>query len=166
MENLRLGGVVDHEVRLVGLQLFLGGLDEHVADKMRLPRHFHNEADRHAGILVGAAVGVHDEEALVGELFDGQLFHCRPGLLGGRVVVVLVFVGGPPDRILRILVHDDELVFGGAAGVDAGHDVDRAQLADLALVKAGELRIRLLLKEKVIGRIVNDLSRSGDAVSG
>ena len=79
--NLGLGGVVDNEVGLKVLQLLSGGLDEHVGDKVCLPGHFHDEADGHAGVLVGAAEGIHDEQALVGQLLLGDVLHGSPGLL-------------------------------------------------------------------------------------
>ena len=56
------------------------------------------------------------------------------------------------------------LVFGGAAGVDAGHDVDGAQLADLSLFIALQTGLGLLLEEHFVGRIVDDLSRPGDPI--
>ena len=40
----------DNEIRLEGRELFLGRLDEHVLYEVSLPCHFHDEADRHAGI--------------------------------------------------------------------------------------------------------------------
>ena len=80
------------------------------------------------------------------------------------MVVVLVLVGGPPHGVLGVVVHDDELVFGGAAGVDAGHNVDGAQLADLALFVALQTGLGLLLEEHLVGRIVYDLGGAGDAI--
>ena len=56
------------------------------------------------------------------------------------------------------------LVFGGAAGVDAGHHVDGAQLADLALFIALQTRLGLFLEEHLVGRIVDDFGRSGDPI--
>ena len=80
------------------------------------------------------------------------------------MVVVLVLVGGPPHGVLGVLVHDDELILGGAAGVDAGHDVDCAQLADLALFVAFQTGLGLFLEQRVIGGIVHDLGGAGDAI--
>ena len=131
---------------------------------MSLPGDLHDEADGHAGILVRAAEGIHDEQALVGELLLGDILERRPRFLRGGMVVVLVFVGGPPHGVLGHVVHDDELVFRGAAGVDAGHHVDRAQLADLSLFKALQTRLGLLLEEHLVGRIVDDFRRSGNPI--
>jgi len=162
--DLGLGGGVDDEVRLKGGQLRFGRLDEHVLDEMSLPGHFHDEADGHAGVLVGAAEGVDDEQALAGELLLGQGFDGRPGLLAHGMVVVLVLRRGPPDGVLGVLVHDDVLVLGGAAGINAGHDIDGAQLADLALFIAFQLRLHLFRKQHIVGGVADDFRRAGDTV--
>ena len=162
--HLGLGGVVDDEVRLEVLQLLLRGPDEHILHEVGLPGHLHDKADGHAGVVVGAAEAIHHEEPLVGQLLLGQLFHGVPGLDGGGVVVVLELRGGPPHGIPGGVIHDDEFVVGGAAGIDAGHDVDGAQLADLALVKARQIGTGLLLEQLLEGGIVNDLRSAGDAV--
>ena len=60
------------------------------------------------------------------------------------MVVVLIGLGGPPHGVLGVIVDDDILVFGGAAGVDAGHNVDGAELADLALFKAFQTGISVV----------------------
>ena len=70
--DLGLGGVVDDEVGLEVLQLLLGRADEHVLDEVCLPCDLHDEADGHAGVVVGAAEGVHDVQLLVGQLLDGD----------------------------------------------------------------------------------------------
>ena len=80
------------------------------------------------------------------------------------MVVVLELVGGPPHGILGVGVHDDVLVFGGAAGVHAGHDVDGAQLGQLALLIAGQSGIHLSVEQSLVGGIVDDLGGTGDAV--
>ena len=131
---------------------------------MSLPGNLHDEADGHTGVLIRAAERIHDEQALIGELLLGDLLERRPRFLRGGMVVVLVLVGGPPHGILGGIVHDDELVFRGAAGVNASHDVDRAQLADLSLFIALQTRLGLLLEEHFVGRIVDDLSRPGDPI--
>ena len=164
--DLRLGRGVDDEVRLEALLLLGGGLDEHVADKVRLPGDLHDEADGHAGVLVRAAERIDHIELLAGEGLLRDRLDGGPGLLAGGVVVVLIFVARPPDGVLAVLVHDDELVLGGTAGVDAGHDVDGAKLADLALVKALQLGLHLFLEEQLIRGIVDDFSGVGNAVFG
>ena len=123
---LCLGGVVNYEIRLKVLQLLFGGPDKHILYKVGLPGNFYDEANCHAGVLVGAAEGVHYEQALIREFFSCDILNGVPGLDGGGVVVVLIFVGSPPDGILGGIVNDDKLVLGRAAGVYAGHDVDSA----------------------------------------
>ena len=134
---------------------------------MGLPGNFHDEADGHAGVLVGAAEGVHDVEALVAaKLLLGQVAHDFPGLLGHGMVVVLVALGGPPDGVLGVLVHDDVLVLGGTAGVDAGHDVHGAQLGLNTHVIAGEGGVHLGLVQVLVGGVVDDFGGAGNAVLG
>ena len=162
--DLCLGGIVDDEVGLEVLQLLSGGTDEHIGDKVCLPCHFHDEADSHAGILVGAAEGIHNVQLLVGQLLDGQVLHCLPGGLGHGVVVVLVRVGGPPHGVLGVLVHDDVLVFGGTAGIDAGHDVNGIQLGLLTDLVAFQAGLGLLIVEQLVGRIMDNLGSTGNAI--
>ncbi len=99
---------------------------------MSLPCNLHNEADRHTGILIGAAESVHNKKSLVGELLLGDLLQRIPGFNRGRMVVVFVLIGGPPYGILGIFVHYDEFVFRGAACVDTGHYIYSAKLTHLA----------------------------------
>ena len=162
--ELGLGSVVGDEIGLEVLQLLLGGGDEHVLDEVGLPCHLHDEADGHAGVRVGAAEHVHHVELLVGQLLDGQVLAGLPGLLGGGLVVVLELVRGPPDGVLGVLVHDDELILRGAAGVDAGHDVDCAQLSQLTLLKALQAGVHLRLEELLVGGVVDDFLDTGNAV--
>ena len=162
--ELGLGGVVGDEIGLEVLQLLLGGGDEHVLDEVGLPCHFHDEADGHTGVRVGTAEHVHHVELLVGQLLDSQVLADLPRLLGSGLVVVLELVRGPPHGVLGVLVHDDELVLGGAAGVDAGHDVDRTQLSHLALLEALQAGVHLRLEEFLIGGVVDDLLDTGNAI--
>ena len=118
----------------------------------------------HAGILVGAAERVDDEQALVAQLLDSQILNGLPGLLGHGVVVVLIGLGGPPHGVLGVIVDDDILVFGGAAGVDAGHNVDGAELADLALFKAFQTGLGLFREQHFVGRVVDDFRGAGNAI--
>ena len=131
---------------------------------MSLPCHFHDEADSHAGILVGAAEDVHDVQLLIGQLLDGQTLALVPGSLRSGLVVVLALVRGPPHGVLGDVVHDDELVLGGAAGVDAGHNVDGAQLADLALFKAFQTGLGLFGEQSLKRGVMKDLGSTDDTV--
>ena len=162
--DLGLGSVVDDEVRLEVGELFLGRADEHVGDEVRLPCDLDDEADGHAGIMVRAAERVDDVQLLVAKLLDRDILDGRPGGLGHGVVVVLVLVGGPPHGVLGVRVHDDILVFGGAAGVDAGHDVDRAQLADPTDFVPFKTSLGLFREQRLVGGVADDFSRTGDPV--
>ena len=164
--DLSLGSVVNNEIRLEVLQLLSGGTDEHIGNEVCLPGHFHDETHCHAGILVGAAESIHDVQALVGQLLLSDLLDSLPSLLGSGVVVVLVLIAGPPHGVLGVLVHHDELVLGRTAGVDAGHHVHSTQLADLTLLVAFQLGIGLLGEQLLVGGVVHDFSRAGDAILG
>ena len=164
--HLGLGGAVDHEVRLeVEFGLVLRA-DEHVGHEVGLPGHLHDETDLHAGILVGAAEAVHNEEALAAELLESEVLDFFPDLLGHLVVVVRIIRGVPPHGVLGVLVHHDVLVLGGASGIDAGHYVDGAELGHLTFVIALETGLGLLVVEDFVGRVVEDLGDTFDAILG
>ena len=80
------------------------------------------------------------------------------------MVVVLVSVRRPPHGVLGGVIHDDELIFRGTAGVDAGHYVHGAQLADLTLFVALKAGFGLFLKEHFVRRIVDDFGRPSDTI--
>ena len=164
--DLSLGSVVNNEIRLEVLQLLSGGTDEHIGNEVCLPGHFHDETHCHAGILVGAAESIHDVQALVGQLLLSDLLDSLPSFLRSGVVVVLVLIAGPPHGVLGVLVHHDELVLGRTAGVDAGHHVHSTQLADLTLLVAFQLGIGLLCEQLLVGGVVHDFSRAGNAILG
>ncbi len=98
--NLSLGSVVNNEIRLEGLQLFIGRFDEHVAYEVCLPCDLHDETDGHAGILVSSAVSINNEQSLVGELLLCDVLYCFPCFLGSRMVIILVLIGSPPYGVL------------------------------------------------------------------
>ena len=133
---------------------------------MGLPGDFHDKADGHAGVLVGAAEHIADVKLLAGQLVFRQLLDLSPDFRGHGVVVVLVALGGPPHGVLGVLIVDNVLVLGGTAGVDSGHDVDSAELGQNALVKAFQRRIHLVLEQLLIAGIVDNLRCAGNAVFG
>ena len=94
-----LGSVVNDEVRGEVGEFFSSGADEHVGHEVGLPCYFHDEADSHAGVFVGAAEAVDNEEFLAGEFFNGEFLACFPSLFGCGLVVVLVFFGCPPNGV-------------------------------------------------------------------
>ena len=123
-----------------------------------------NEADRHAGIVVCAAECVYNKQALVGQLFLCDRLAGVPCLFRSRMIVIFVFVGGPPYGIFGVVVHYDEFVFRGASRINAGHHVYRAQLADLSLFVPLQLRSGLFIEQHLVRRIVHDLGRAGNAI--
>ena len=162
--DLCLGRVVDDEVRLKVLELFRGRADEHVGDEVGLPCDLDDEADGHAGIVVRAAERVDDEQALVAKLLDSDVLDGLPGFLGHRMVVVLIGFGGPPHGVLGVVVDNDILIFGGAAGVDAGHNIDGAQLADLTLFVANQTSLGFLFEKHFVGGVAHDLGSTRNAI--
>ena len=162
--DLGLRGVVDDEVRLEVCKLLRSRADEHVGDEVRLPCNFHDEADGHAGVLVRAAEGIDHEQALVAQLLDGDFLDGLPGFLAHGVVVVLIRLGSPPHGVLGVVVNDDILVLRGAAGVDAGHDVHSAKLADLTDFVAFQAGFGLLRKQRLIRGVADDLGGTGNAI--
>lgn len=131
---------------------------------MRLPGDLHDEADLQTGVLVGSAERVHDEELLVRQLFDSDLFQLLPGLLRHRFVVVLVFGRGPPDGIFGGFVHDEELVFRGTTRVNAGHHVHGTHFGYLTLFITAQALAGLLAVEFVVRRVVDYFRSTRDAV--
>ncbi len=168
--DLGLGGAVDDEIGFLVEFLLVLRTDEHIGDEVGLPGDFHNEADLHPGVGVGAAETVHYEEALAAELLLGEFLDDLPGLFRHLVVVVVVAFGVPPDfaggAFLGGLVVDDVFVLGRTAGVDAGHHVDGAEFRDLAFVVAFEAGLGLLIVEDLVSGIVKNLLDAGNTVIG
>ena len=165
MHDARLRRIVDHEIGLEVLELLCRRTNEHIRHEMRLPRHFDDEADGHAGIFVGSAEGIDDKETLVAELADRDLAHGVPRFLRGAVVVVLVGVGGPPHRVMRGLIVHDVLILRRTSRVDARHDVDGVlHIRDLSALVALEIGAQFLAEQLIVVRIVDNLRRPRDAV--
>ena len=162
--DLRFRRIVDDEIRLEVLQLLLRGQDEHIADEMRLPCDLDDEAHGHARVLVRTTESVDDEETLVGKLLLRNLLEFFPRLLTCRMVVVRIGVRGPPDRILGVLVHDDELVLRRTARKDARHDIHGIKLRELSLLKSREVGLHLFFEKLFIGRIMDDFLHAGNSV--
>ncbi len=156
--------VVDHEVGLEVCEFLFARLDEHILNEVCLPCYLNDETNGHAGVLVSAAECVNDVQVLVAELLNSQFFYLSPNLFGHRVVVVLVALGGPPNGVLRVLVHDDVFVLRRTAGIDTGHHVNGVELGVLTLLVAGQLRLGLLLKEVLVGRIVCNYGSARNAI--
>ncbi len=164
--DLGFRGGVDGEVGLEVGQFLSRGLDEHVEHEMGLPCHFHDETDGHAGILVGAAEGIHHIKVLAAELLLGEVFHLCPNFFAHRVVVVFVAFGGPPNGVLRLGVHHDVFVLGRATGVDARHHVNCVEFGQNAFVVTRQGGVHLVLEELFVARVIVNFLCAGDAVFG
>ena len=163
--HLRFRCVQHYEIGFpVVFQLFGGRTDEHVGHEMSLPSHFHNEADFQTRVLISSAKGIHDEQALVRQFLVGQLLERLPALLADGLVVVLVLVRSPPDRIFGGIVQHEEFIFGRTAGINAGHHVHGAHVGNGALLETFQARFGLFLEQLVVRGIVYDLGHTRDAV--
>ena len=163
--DLGLGCVVDNEVGLEVLKLFLCRTDEHVRYEVRLPCDLHDEADGHARVFIGTAESVDNVQLFAAQLVYRDLFNGLPCLLSGGVVIVFVFVAGPPYGVLAVFVDNDEFILGGAAGVNAGHDVHSVKLGEHALVKALKAGLHFVFKKLLVRGVADDLRSAGDTVS-
>ena len=165
VRNLGFRSVKHHEIGLaVVLQFGVRRTDEHVLHEVSLPGHLHDETDLQTRVLVGTAERIDHVELLARELLRSDLLELLPGSLRYGLVVVLVLVRRPPDRILRGLVHYEELVLGRTAGVDARHDVHGAHVGQLTLLVAAQALLGLLTEQLVVGGIVHDLGHTRDPV--
>ena len=162
--NLCLGCVVNNEVRLETLQLILCRLDEHVLNEVCLPCNLYDEADSHTGIPVRAAECINNEQSLVGQLLLSDLLNLCPCSCGHRMVVVLIFIRGPPYGILGIFIHNDILIFRRTSCVDTSHYVYCAKLSNLTPLVTFQFGLGLLFVQEIIRRIVHDFRRSGNAI--
>ena len=163
--HLGLRSVEHHEIGLaVVLQLGVRRTDEHVLHEVCLPGHLHDETDLQTRILVGAAERIHHIKFLARELLRSDLLELLPGCLRNGLVVVLVLVGSPPDRVLRGVVHHEELVLGRTAGVNARHDVHGAHVGQLTLLIAAQALLGLLTEQLVVRGIVHNLGNTRDPV--
>ena len=100
VHNTRLCGVVDDKVRLEVLKFFCRRTNEHIRDEVCLPGNLYDKTHGHTRILVGTAECIDNEETLVAELTDRDLAHGVPCLLGRAMVIIWIFLGCPPDRIM------------------------------------------------------------------
>ena len=131
---------------------------------MRLPCHFHDKADSHAGVLVRAAESVDDIKLFVGQFLYGEFLYRIPRLLRRGMVVVFVLVRGPPNGILGVFVHDDKLVLGRTTRVYTRHDVDGTKFAYLTFFVTRKSGIGLLFEQQFVRRIVHDFGGACNTV--
>ena len=144
--NLSLGCVVNYEIRLEVLQLFLGGFDKHVGYEMSLPSYLNDKTDSHAGVLVSAAECIYNEQSLVGQLLLSDILYSSPCFLRHTMVVVLVLIGSPPYSVLGVLIFNDELIFGRTSCIYTGHNVYRTEFGLLTFLVAFQFRLHLFFE--------------------
>ena len=161
--NFSFGSVENYEIGFEVLELVFGRTDEHVGHEVSLPSSFHHKADSQTGVGVCAAESVNNIEDLIRELFVGDGLEGIPSGGSDGLVVILVFVGCPPDSVFGSVVHHKELVFGGTSGVDTGHHVDSTEVGELTFFIAGEVGVGFVNEQLVVAGIVNHFG-TGDAV--
>ena len=118
----------------------LGALraDQQRADEQRVPGELGEDARLDAVFRIGAAIEVLREQLLALGVRE-EVVEQHIELLRRELAVLL-----PPDRLFGLLVADDELVLGRAAGVDAGLGAERAALDDVAFVGGDRVLVELL----------------------
>ena len=144
--NLSLGCVVNYEIGLEVLQLFLGGFDEHVGYEMSLPSYLNDETDSHASVLVSAAECIYNEQSLVGQFLLSDILYSSPCFLRHTMVVVLVLIGSPPYSVLGVLIFNDELIFRRTSCIYTGHNVYRTEFGLLTFLVAFQFRLHLFFE--------------------
>ena len=148
--HLCLGCIIYDKIRLEIRQFICGRFNKHIGNEMRLPSHFHDEANCHTRIFIGSAESIYHIQLLIGKLLLRNFLDRLPSLLTGRMVVILVFLGGPPNGILGILILYDKFVFRRTTGINACHYIDRIQFCQIALVIPRQIRLRFLFEQHLI----------------
>ena len=162
--NLCFGCVVANEVGLKALKLLSGRVNEHILYKVSLPSNLHYKTDSHTGICVSATEYVHNIKLLVGKLLKSNILHGAPSCFAAGVIVILEFIRSPPNSVLRILVHNDKLILGRTSGVDTCHNVNRAKLGFLSLLKSLKSSIGFSSEKLLIGRVMYYLCSTQNAI--
>jgi hypothetical protein len=125
------GQVDDRELGLEAFKLVALRTDQQGADEEVVPGELVDHSDPHPVLGLGASEQVGDEQSLL--LCDGgEEIRLERGEMVGRHRLVVV----PPDGGLGLGVADDELVVGGAAGMLAGADDERAVPGEQPLAAA------------------------------
>ena len=102
-----------------------------------MPGVFGEDARAHPRFWIGAGVEI------LGEQFASFGVGEEVGQQHVEVLARHCVVAVPPDRVLGRRVADDRLVFGTAAGVDAGLGDERAALGDDRFVATDRLSVKL-----------------------
>ena len=127
-DGLEARGVQDRELGHVVRQLFGLGLNEHIAREEGVPGADGDDPNRQTVARIGAGKAVLNPDIAVLQIGLETAEHVFEGFGRYRLVDIT-----PPDVALGFFFLDDELVFGGAAGVKAGAGDDWAAVGDVAL---------------------------------
>ena len=105
--------------------------DQQLADEQRMPGKLGEDARLDAVFRIGAAIEILREQFLAARMRDEISY--RRWKFSARACDCL-----PTRRAFRQLVADDELVLGGAAGMDAGLRAEGAALLDHTRLAGGD----------------------------
>ncbi|MNC13519.1 hypothetical protein D3C75_612700 [compost metagenome] len=148
------------------MQLFIGWANKHVLHEMRLPGDFGDEANGKAGIGVGAAESINDEQTLTGKLLGDEGFQMLPGLWGDRFVVVLPFaIVRPPQGVAGGVVTDNVFILRRTAGKDTGVYSDCARVRQYTALVSFQCWIELLLIQRSVIGVIDDVMSVVDTIS-
>ena len=81
-------------------------------------------------------------------------------------VVVGIFGSCPPHCVLRVLVHNDELILRRTAGVDTCHYVNGTEFSLMTLFKTFEASLSFFFEELLVRGVVYNLGYTGNTVLG
>ena len=156
--NLSLRSIIYYEVRLEVRLLFCCWTDEHILNEMCLPSYFHDETNCHTCVCICSAETIDDIQLLVRKLLLSNILNCLPSLLRCSMVIVLILVTCPPYSVLRIIIHNDELILRRTSCVNSCEYVNCTKLSLMTYFVSLKTLFGLLCEELFIRWIVNNLS--------
>ncbi len=133
---------------------------------MSLPCNLHDETYFKTCSLVGAAEQVYNVKSLVAELFNCLFAKLVPYFCGDRLVVILIFFGGPPYGVFCNLVFYEIFVFGRTTCVNACEYVYCSEVGCDTFFITLEVGVGLILVKLFIRGIVNDVLHIFDPILG
>ncbi len=121
---------------------FVAWHDEHVFDKVGLPRHLDDEAYAKTGVRAGAAPGVDDVQVFAAQLARDQAFFRLRHRLAITVCCHCDRGRSLPTRrcVASLFVADDVFIARRTAGEDPGINSHSARVGHHAAGRAGQLR--------------------------
>jgi len=151
----RFGCVERHEIGFaVVSQFFIGRTDKHVLHEVSLPCNLHDETNFQTSSGVSAAESIHYEQSLSRKLFNGFGFQIGPSCFRARLVVVLIFIGSPPDSIFAGFIHHKEFILRRTTGINTCHYIHSTEFSHLTSFITFQSCFGFFLKQNFVRRIV------------